>query len=58
VVEAGYARAGDINRLSAGAGITLIHMAERTRSLEEAFFELTGSHSRDAMATHALGGVR
>jgi ABC-2 type transport system ATP-binding protein len=58
VVEAGSARAGDINRLSAGAGITLVHIAERTRSLEEAFFELTGSHSRDAMATHSLGGIR
>jgi hypothetical protein len=39
-------------------GITLIHISERTRTLEEAFFELTGSHSRDMETAHSLGGVK
>ncbi len=58
VVEAGGERAGEINRLCMTADITLVHIAERMRSLEEAFFELTGSHSRDAVATHSLGGIK
>jgi ABC-2 type transport system ATP-binding protein len=58
VVEAGHGHAGDLNRLCWGSGITLIHIAERTRSLEEVFFELTGSHSREATVTHSLGGIR
>jgi ABC-2 type transport system ATP-binding protein len=57
-VVAGLGQAAALNRLAMEAGITLIHISERSRSLEEAFFELTGSHSRDAMSTHSLGGVR
>ena len=57
-VEATIALAGDINRLAMGSDITLIHISERARSLEEAFFELTGSHSRDVAMTHSLGGVK
>jgi ABC-2 type transport system ATP-binding protein len=57
VVEAGVDEAGTLNRLAMGADITLIHISERARSLEEAFFELTGSHSRDVTATHSLGRV-
>jgi ABC-2 type transport system ATP-binding protein len=58
VVEAGSDQAAALNRMAMEAHITLIHISERARSLEEAFFELTGSHSRDVEATHSLGGVR
>jgi ABC-2 type transport system ATP-binding protein len=58
VIEAGTDQAAALNRMAMGAGITLIHLSERARSLEEAFFELTGSHSRDVHAGHALGDVR
>jgi ABC-2 type transport system ATP-binding protein len=57
VVEAGIDQAGALNRLAMEAGVTLVHISERARSLEEAFFELTGSHSRDVTASHSLGGV-
>jgi ABC-2 type transport system ATP-binding protein len=58
VVSIGAERAGELNRLCMGADITLAHIAERHRSLEEAFFELTGSHSRDTQLAHSLGGIR
>ncbi|HEX3792983.1 MAG TPA: ABC transporter ATP-binding protein [Acidimicrobiales bacterium] len=58
VVSIGAERAGELNRMCMGADITLSHIAERRRSLEEAFFELTGSHSRDTALAHSLGGVR
>jgi ABC-2 type transport system ATP-binding protein len=57
VVEAGPEDAGRLNRQCMEAGVTLTHLAERTRSLEEAFFELTGTHSGDALPVHSLGGV-
>jgi len=57
VLDAGADQAGALNRIAMEAGITLIHISERARSLEEAFFELTGSHSRDVTAGHALGSV-
>ena len=58
VVQASVDAAGQLNRLAMDADITLIHISERSRSLEEAFFELTGSHSRDVAVTHSLGGIR
>jgi ABC-2 type transport system ATP-binding protein len=58
VVEAGSTDAAGLNRLSMEAGITLVHLSTRTRSLEEAFFELTGTHSRDTVTSHALGGIK
>ena len=58
VVEAGIEHAAALNRMAMAADITLIQIFERARSLEEAFFELTGSHSRDVAATHSLGGIR
>jgi len=58
VVEAGQEQAARLNRLSMEQGIALAHLSERRRSLEEAFFELTGTHSRDAVDAHALGGIR
>ncbi len=39
--------AGELNRLAFGAGITLTHLSERQGSLEEAFFELTGTETGD-----------
>ena len=33
--------AGDLNRLAMAQGITLVHLAERRSTLEEAFFEIT-----------------
>jgi ABC-2 type transport system ATP-binding protein len=58
VVHAPRESAADLNRLAMGHDIALAHLSERTRSLEEAFFDLTGSHSRDTLAAPALGGVR
>ncbi len=43
--------AGELNRLAMADGITLVHLAERRSTLEEAFFEITRSVSR----TDALG---
>jgi ABC-2 type transport system ATP-binding protein len=57
VIDAGAHQAAAVNRMAMEAGITLVHLSERARSLEEAFFELTGSHSRDVQASHSLGGV-
>ena len=45
VVEAEPGWAGDLNRLAMGMGVTLVHLTERRRSLEDAFLELTGSAS-------------
>ncbi len=56
-VEAGLDKAGPLNRLAMSFDITLIHISVRARSLEEAFFELTGSHSRD-VAENSLGGIK
>ena len=38
--------AGDLNRLAMADGITLVHLAERRSTLEEAFFEITGGCAR------------
>ena len=43
VVEASGASAADINRYAARNGITLRQISERTHSLEQVFFELTGT---------------
>jgi len=40
--------AGDLNRLAMADGITLVHLAERRSTLEEAFFEITGTSPREA----------
>jgi ABC-2 type transport system ATP-binding protein len=58
VVVADAIAAATLNRTCMEAGFALSHLARRTRSLEEAFFELTGSHSRDVVGSHALGGIR
>src|ERR1700761_836593 len=43
VVTASGVGAADLNRLAAHSGITLRQLAERTRSLEDLFFQLTGA---------------
>ncbi len=48
VVDAEPGWAGDLNRLATGMGVTLVHLTERRRSLEDAFLELTGSASSSA----------
>src|SRR5579862_3716872 len=47
IVQAPGLGAADINRLAARGGITLRQLAEQTRSLEHAFFALTGTQSAD-----------
>jgi ABC-2 type transport system ATP-binding protein len=39
--------AAELNRLAFGAGITLTHLSARRSSLEDAFFELTGTATGD-----------
>jgi ABC-2 type transport system ATP-binding protein len=43
VVTASGVSAADLNRLAAHSGITLRQLAERTHSLEDLFFQLTGA---------------
>ncbi len=43
VVKAPGATAADLNRLAAAEGITLRQISERTHSLEDLFFRLTGT---------------
>ncbi len=57
VVPAAAVSAADLNRLAARDGITLRQISERTRSLEDVFFELTGTDA--AMETgQELGAIR
>jgi ABC-2 type transport system ATP-binding protein len=52
--------AGDLNRLAMADGITLVHLAERRSTLEEAFFEITRSCAeqtvRESDAPRGVGG--
>jgi ABC-2 type transport system ATP-binding protein len=58
VVSDGAALAGELNRAALEAGIVVVHLAERERSLEDAYFALTGSHSGDVEAVGALGEIQ
>jgi ABC-2 type transport system ATP-binding protein len=58
VVSGGSARAGELNRAALEAGVTLVHLAERERSLEEAYFALTGTRSGDVEGRGALGVIQ
>ena len=58
VVAHGSAIAGELNRVALESGVTIKHLAERERSLEEAYFALTGSHSGDVEDRGALGVIR
>jgi ABC-2 type transport system ATP-binding protein len=60
-VEASDRSAADLNRLAADNGITLRQLAERTRSLERAFFALTGTGSDDEAEVRSgqeMGAIR
>jgi ABC-2 type transport system ATP-binding protein len=50
--------AAELNRLAAGAGFTLRQLSESTRSLERAFFALTGTQSADVPAGQEMGAMR
>jgi ABC-2 type transport system ATP-binding protein len=58
LVEAPGAGAADLNRLAAQNGITVRQLAERTRSLERAFFALTGTKSADVPDGLEMGAIR
>jgi ABC-2 type transport system ATP-binding protein len=58
VVAASTALAGELNRAAFQAGVTVSYLAERERSLEEAYFALTGTHSGDVEHSGALGVIR
>jgi hypothetical protein len=58
IVSDGARLAGELNRASLEAGITIVHLAERERSLEEAYFALTGTHSGDVEGLGTLGEIQ
>jgi hypothetical protein len=58
LVEAPGVSAAALNRLAAQNGITLRQLAERTRSLERAFFALTGTKSADVPDGQEMGAIR
>jgi ABC-2 type transport system ATP-binding protein len=58
LVEAPGLGAADLNRLAAAQGITLRRLAERTQSLERAFFALTGTESADVPDGQEMGAMR
>jgi hypothetical protein len=58
LVEASGFGAADLNRLAASGGITLRQLNESTRSLERAFFALTGTVSADVPTGQEMGAIR
>jgi ABC-2 type transport system ATP-binding protein len=50
--------AADLNRLAADGGITLCQLTVHTRSLEGAFFALTGTKSADVPDGQEMGAIR
>jgi ABC-2 type transport system ATP-binding protein len=58
IITTGVDGAAPVNRAAMNGGITLAYLAERHRSLEDAFFELTGTHSRDAQQRRELEAVQ
>jgi ABC-2 type transport system ATP-binding protein len=58
VVSDAAALAGELNRAAFEAGIVIAHLAERERSLEDAYFALTGTHSGDVEVVGSLGEIQ
>ena len=58
LVETSGFSAADLNRLAARGGITLRQLAESTRSLERAFFALTGTASADVPTGQEMGAIK
>ena len=57
-VETAGLSAADLNRLAAGNGITLRQLAEQTRSLERAFFALTGTDDAGLPPGQEMGAIK
>jgi ABC-2 type transport system ATP-binding protein len=58
VVTASAASAADLNRLAAFNGVTLRQIAERTHSLEDVFFELTGTGAAALSPGQEMGAIK
>jgi hypothetical protein len=58
LVQAPAFGAADLNRLAAKGGITLRQLSESTRSLERAFFALTGTASADVPDGQEMGAIK
>src|SRR5487761_1443395 len=56
-VETAGLSAADLNRLVAGDGMTLRQLAEQTRSLERAFFALTGTDDAGLPPGQEMGAI-
>jgi ABC-2 type transport system ATP-binding protein len=57
-VETAGLGAADLNRLAARNGITLRQLAEQTRSLERAFFALTGTDDTGLRPGQEMGAIK
>jgi ABC-2 type transport system ATP-binding protein len=57
-VETAGLGAADLNRLAARNGITLRQLAEQTRSLERAFFALTGNDDAGLRPGQEMGAIK
>ena len=57
-IETAGLSAADLNRLAAGNGITLRQLAEQTRSLERAFFALTGTDDAGVLPGQEMGAIK
>src|ERR1700751_798754 len=57
ILEADGLTAADLNRLAAKNGITLRQLAEHTRSLERAFFALTGTDEAGLRPGQEMGAI-
>ena len=58
VVSASGVSAADLNRLAARGGITLRQISERTHSLEDVFFALTGTTDAALSPGQEMGAIR
>ena len=58
LVETAGLSAADLNRLAANNGITLRQLAEQTRSLERAFFALTGTDNAGLRPGQEMGAIK
>jgi hypothetical protein len=54
----GWLSAADLNRLAASDGITLRQLTEQTRSLERAFFALTGADDAGLRPGQEMGAIK
>jgi ABC-2 type transport system ATP-binding protein len=57
-IETAGLSAADLNRLAASNGITLRQLAEQTRSLERAFFALTGTDDAGVLPGQEMGAIK